>query len=211
MNEEIEILTMRIIQDIQENDMVAAFLRAEVDSPRFGPLLADQLRSKKISPSILREPDVRNDMENQTRADLLSESRGYRRNAALFHGFPDDCQWKLVAMTRSDLNNVKYINYDYWVELSGGTRLVADAAKWIRSGKVKDEFIDECILAVARDLARGKSSPEMILATDEQAMKLVVLEGHVRMTAYVLTPAYIPRELRTIVGFSPNIDKWTLY
>lgn len=51
----------------------------------------------------------------------------------------------------------------------------------------------------------------MILATDEQALKLVVLEGHVRMTAYVLTPAYIPRELRTIVGFSPNIDKWTLY
>lgn len=202
---------MRIIQDIQENDMVAAFLRAEVDSPRFGPLLADQLRNKRISPSILRKPDVRNDTENQIRADLLSESRGYRRNASLFHGFPDDCQWKLVAMTKSDLDNVMYINYDYWVELSGGTRLIADAAKRIRSGKVKDEFIDEVMLVVARDLAEGKSFPEMILATDEQALKFVVLEGHVRMTAYALTPAYIPRELRTIVGFSPNIDKWTLY
>ena len=105
MNEELEIPTMRIIQDIQENDMVAAFLRAEVDSYRFGPLLADQLRNKKISPSILRKPDVRNDTENQTRADLLSESRGYRRNASLFHGFPDDCQWKLVAITKSDLDN----------------------------------------------------------------------------------------------------------
>lgn len=143
---------MRIIQDIQENDMVAAFLRAEVDSHRFGPLLADHLRNKKISPSILRKPDVRNDTENQIRADLLSESRGYRRNASLFHGFPDDCQWKLVAMTKRDLDNVMYINYDYWVELSGGTRLIADAAKRIRSGKVKDEFID--------DIGHGRTGAE---------------------------------------------------
>jgi hypothetical protein len=81
MDEELEIPTMRIIQDIQENDMVAAFLWAEVDSHRFGPLLADQLRNKKLSPSILKKPDVRNDTEiksGQTYCQNQGDTEGMR-------------------------------------------------------------------------------------------------------------------------------------
>jgi hypothetical protein len=39
-----------------------------------------------------------------------------------------------MAITAAELAAVRYIDYDYWIELSGGTRLAADATPRIRAG-----------------------------------------------------------------------------
>jgi hypothetical protein len=39
-----------------------------------------------------------------------------------------------MAITPAELARVRYVDYDYWVELSGGTHLAADAAPRIRAG-----------------------------------------------------------------------------
>ena len=39
-----------------------------------------------------------------------------------------------MAITPAELSGVRYIEYDYWNELSGGTRLAVDAATRIRAG-----------------------------------------------------------------------------
>jgi hypothetical protein len=39
-----------------------------------------------------------------------------------------------MVITPAELATVRYVDYDYWVELSGGSRLAVDAAPRIRAG-----------------------------------------------------------------------------
>src|SRR5262249_61070629 len=77
-------------------------------------------------------PDV--PAENQAREQLLTQHREYGTRTGLFHGFPHDVRWEWMAITPAELATVRYVDYDYWVELSGGTRLATNAAPRIRAG-----------------------------------------------------------------------------
>ncbi len=57
----------------------------------------------------------------------------------------------------------------------------------------------------------GKQFPMMIFVGKSESDNLVILEGHVRMTAYYLVPEYIPDEIEVVVGLSKNITDWGLY
>jgi hypothetical protein len=39
----------------------------------------------------------------------------------------------------------------------------------------------------------------------------VLLEGHVRLTAYALYPEYLPDELEVYLGISPEMSRWALF
>ena len=68
------------------------------------------------------------------RGEEDSTARSARARAGLFDGFPEDVSWQWMAITPAELATVRYIDYDYWVELSGGTRLAVDAAPPIVPG-----------------------------------------------------------------------------
>lgn len=72
----------------------------------------------------------------------------------------------------------------------------------------------EKIRAIERDLARGKIFPPLILVGRDitrPAENLVVLEGHARITAYLLRLDLVPMPLEVIVGFSAEISRWVFY
>src|SRR5215469_13494889 len=46
----------------------------------------------------------------------------------VFTGMPADVTWHHAALTPAELATVRYIDYPYWTEFSGGTRLAADGA-----------------------------------------------------------------------------------
>jgi hypothetical protein len=71
--------------------------------------------------------------ENAARRRLLATYRGYGRNEALFAGLPDDISWSRVALTPAELADVRYIDWDYWLEVSGGTRRPRDAIARMRA------------------------------------------------------------------------------
>jgi hypothetical protein len=81
-------------------------------------------------------PDWQNAQENALRRTILGAYRGYGRNEDYFIGFPADVRWERVTLTKQELEQVRYIEYDYWVELAGGTRMAVDGAKNAREGKV---------------------------------------------------------------------------
>src|SRR5919198_3644488 len=119
---------MHVIAPSSEDEMIATFLRAELDSAgRFAGAVADALRRHGADPRVITSPSLEQDEENGLRRRILDEARGYSRREGLFAGFPGDVRWQRVALTRAELAAVRYIDYDYWVELSGGTRLPADA------------------------------------------------------------------------------------
>src|SRR6266498_5630274 len=128
-----------------------------------------------------------------TRRQLLTQHRDYGTRTGLFQGFPSDVRWEWMAITPTELARVRYIDYDYWTELSGGTRLAIDAAPRIRAGvKVFGKYGTEWALELAREVERGARFPELILVGTDDTSVLTVLEGHVRLTAYCLALASVP-------------------
>ena len=129
----------------------------------------------------------------------VDERRGaWLERDGLFGGFPDDVAWERVALTRDEVLAILYINWDWWLTVSNGTRLATVAAEV----QGRDEGDRAIALAAA-------TNPELIVVGDPQRSKLVLLEGHVRLTAYAAFPEHLPEELEAYLGVSPRIGEWS--
>src|SRR5688572_22614645 len=113
---------MRLIERVDEADVIAEFLRAEIDSPRFGPRVRARIENDARAESIVRTPDTTNAEDNAYRAALLHSYRGVGGSAPLLEGLPDEIEWHRATIARDALDEVHYIDYPYWNELSAGTR-----------------------------------------------------------------------------------------
>ena len=131
-------------------------------------------------------------------AAVDERKRAWLERDGLFFGFPDDVVWERVALTRDEVLGVLYINWDWWLTVSNGTRLATVAAEV--QGR------DEGDRAIAMAAA---TNPELIVVSDRERSKLVLLEGHVRLTAYAAFPEYLPDELEAYLGVSPRIGEWS--
>ncbi len=133
-------------------------------------------------------------------ADVDERRRQWLEREGLFAGFPDDVSWERVALTREEVRAILYIEWDWWSRITKGTRRPADA--------VEVQGRHEGDRAIAATAARN---PELIVVTDPERAKLVVLEGHVRLTAYAAFPEYLPEELEAYLGLSARIGEWSLW
>jgi hypothetical protein len=199
---------MRILRPSSEDEMIALFLRGELLSGHTGPAIQRALVDAGVDPRVVREPDVSDPDANAIRRGLLTAARDYDAGG-LFHGFPDDVRWEWAALTPEELMAVRYIDYSYWVELSGGTRLPTDGARRLREGVEPFGVPSTGFFELAEELAVGKRFSELILVDGPAG--LVVLEGHARLTAYALQPTAIPPELEVLVGTSPSMSEWALW
>jgi hypothetical protein len=133
-----------------------------------------------------------------TSADVDERRRAWLERDGLFGGFPDDVLWERAALMRDEVLAILYINWDWWLTVSNGTRLATVAAEV--QGR------DEGDRAIAMAAA---TNPELIVVSDQERSKLVLLEGHVRLTAYAAFPEYLPDELEAYLGTSPRIAEWS--
>jgi hypothetical protein len=194
-----------------EHDMVLAFLRAEVDSSRFGGFYRaslDKLRNFGLGPEVLLDsPDLGSTLQNAFRKHILAGVRGYGVNQLLFRGFPADVTWRRITLKPTDFDILKYAKWPAWVKLSGGTRSVLDGARNVHTIDLGDGM-NNLILDVASDVRAGKKYPELI-CVDGSKDDLILIEGHTRATAYAL--AQLPDEAECIVGSSPKMSEWAVY
>ena len=151
-------------------------------------------------------------MKSRTSVGLpfLASSGDIKETLKFFAGFPNDVRWERVLLKRDELKEIKYIAWDYWLDITDGSRLALDAAKRIVSGMM-DEGEAKGFWAVADAVRQGITLPELILVSARKKDDLVVLEGHVRLTGYLLRPENLPPELPAIVGYSEGIRLWELY
>jgi hypothetical protein len=198
---------MRHLQAITAHEMVAHFLKTEMHSLRFEQDLLDLLRRAGLDRRIIDEPDLQNPQENADRTRLLGDYRGYQRGEEVFKFVPGDTVWHRYALSRDELARVRYIDDDYWIELSGGSRLAIDAVPRIRAGIEIFRQSTQWALELAREVERGAVFPELILVGTDEASPLTVLEGHVRLTAYCLALEHVPDPLTAIVGFGPGMER----
>jgi hypothetical protein len=155
-------------------------------------------------------PNLDDPEENAYRDRLLDRHRAWLRREGLFRGFPHDVAWSRAAISRERVLSVLYIDWDWWLRISGGTRLPLEAARRIRSGEIPGSTADWHKPIAAR-LGSAEPTPELIVVSLPDQTKLVVLEGHVRLTAYALFPEFLPAWLDVYLGVSEDMGLWALY
>lgn len=197
---------VRVIGESCEHEMVACFLLGELTSDRFGPSIREQLAATGLSEQLLTRADLTDEDANRARRDLLGATRGYGQARELFdEDFPTCVRWVRAVLTPSEVARVRYIDYSYWNELSGGSRLPVDAVSRIRRGVRVFGVSNRRFITAARAVARGERFPPLILVGTEWDA-LVCLEGHLRLTAYAL--AGFPVDVECLVGTAPSMDRW---
>ncbi|WP_405565082.1 hypothetical protein [Streptomyces sp. NBC_01180] len=188
-----------------EDEMVACFLSGELASRRFGQSLRSHLVAAGQTEQLLTHPDLSDAGANLVRRALLAATRGYGENRALFENFPTQVTWTRALLSADEAASVRYLDYSYWVELSGGSRRPTDAAVRIKAGQRAFDVPNEPFVDAAQALIGGERFPPLILVGERQDT-LVCLEGHLRLTAY----AYVgfPIGIECLIGTAPTMGRW---
>ena len=124
---------MKIVRNSNEDEMILEFLKGEIQSDRFNNDLKRVLDKLSLDDNIINNGDFNNQDENKKRLKIMNLFRGYP-DKELFKNFPNINQWKFVQLSSDDINNIYYIDYDYWNELSNNTSNPLEAAKNINKG-----------------------------------------------------------------------------
>jgi hypothetical protein len=192
--------------------MVRAFLRAEIDSPRFqdgqGLRLRDQIRQVGLDPrSLIDTADLGDTRANALRREILRQWRGYCDAKSMFAGMPDDVTWRRVRLQPDEIGSLLYCNHPTWIALAVSGRSVADGAANINKVVAPDN-VNAHITQVADRVRRGEKFPELILVQTLDG-QLILLEGHTRATAYLIAPIRGP--IDAFVGSSLQIGQWAFH
>ena len=185
--------------------MVAVFLQGELASERFGRATRGALVAGGEREGLLTDPDLNDPRANRARHAVLAATRGYGEDRELFEHFPLEVRWVCARMAATELARVRYIEYSYWNQLTGGSRLAADAARNIRAGVRPWGVSNDRFEQAARALLNGERFPPLILAGPDYD-DLVCLEGNLRLTAYAL--ADFPCEAECLVAAAPGLERW---
>jgi len=125
---------MKLIRKSNEDEMILEFLKGELNSKRFNGSLDNIINDLGLDSSIIFNGNIKNKKENLDRLNIMKKFRGYPDNG-LFENFPKISEWKYLELDEKDIDNIYYIDYDYWNELSNGTSKPVEAAKVINSGR----------------------------------------------------------------------------
>ena len=188
--------------------MISEYLKAEYHSERFAERIKKVMKELLLDESIILSANLNNTNENIARKKLLGEFRGYGFNRELFENFPNEIQWSLCNFVSDDLNNIRYIDYSYWNELSKGTHSPLIAAQTILNGIEIYNQSNAGFVKAAEFIKSGEKFSRPILLTFDLE-HFVIVEGHLRITAFALVPEHF-NNIECFVGkcSSDDLKKW---
>jgi hypothetical protein len=201
--------SMHGFRQVSESEVVLAFLRGEIESARFG----HDVRRALVEAGgldLVRNPDLASQEENRAREQALSVARGWR-DSKLFEGFPDRVEWYHCVLQPDLLSRVRFIDYSYWNELSGGSRRPSDVLPTLREGNLPSwltELGTSWCFEFAAELATAEVMDDFIVMATPDLSELVVLEGHARLTAVFVGDLQRRLTVHGYLGLSAEIKQW---
>lgn len=166
--------------------MIFEFLKGELNSKRFNENLNNTINELGLDSNIILNGNINDDQENIDRLKIMKKFRGYP-DEELFERFPKIEEWKYLELNEKDIDNIYYIDYDYWNELSNGTSKPVEAAKVIKSGKEIYEVSNQPFLDGVEYNKINKFPPVILITCNDE--KYLIIEGHSRMTVYGFNPS----------------------
>jgi len=177
---------MNLIRKTNEAEMIFEFLKGELNSKRFNENLNNTINELGLDSNIILNGNINDDQENIDRLKIMKKFRGYP-DEELFERFPKIEEWKYLELNEKDIDNIYYIDYDYWNELSNGTSKPVEAAKVIKSGKEIYEVSNQPFLDGIEYNKINKFPPVILITCNDE--KYLIIEGHSRMTVYGFNPS----------------------
>lgn len=181
---------MNLIRKTNEAEMILEFLKGELNSKRFNEDLNNAINELGLDSNIILNGNINDDQENIDRLKIMKKFRGYP-DEELFERFPKIEEWKYLELNEKDIDNIYYIDYDYWNELSNGTSKPVEAAKVIKSGKEIYEVSNQPFLDGVEYNKINKFPPVILITCNDE--KYLIIEGHSRMTVYGFNPSKLNR------------------
>ena len=199
---------MRKIKPSNEDEMIYEFLKMELNSDRYKEKIEAILNEMKIEKNIIINGNIMSEEENTLRIEILKRFRGWR-NKELFENFPSKVEWIWTEFGKEDMAKIFYIEYSYWNELSNYTGSPIEAAREILSGKTVFDMPTTDFIKIAQKLKEGNIFAPMIFLTNKSESRYIILEGHVRMTAYSLAPEYF-ENISVLLGYCDReeLNQW---
>jgi hypothetical protein len=200
---------MEHLAPASDAEVVLAFLRAEIDSPRFRLRLLLAMQKVDTSrDSLIDHADLTDGEQNRTRRQLLASAR-----EPLFNHFPRDVLWWRGNVLLQELELIEYPNYRRFLELSGGRRSVrAGAARALNEPQILGRDLHEMLAAIPKvidGVKAGRMFPELIAVRDPRLPRCVLVKGSLRATAYVI--AGLPARVDIYLGTSDFMREWWLF
>ena len=194
---------MELLRPANAEDVVEAWIRAEVDSSRFGPRLDELMAGHGRDRTALEDPHYR--------LELLTEFRpggGPEDSDQIWvDGLPlSELEWWYATVTREELAEVLYIDWGFWLEVTGGSRRPRDYIRRLERADVSPALRD--VVAAIQD---RQPLPLMILVDSGPGTRTVVVEGHLRLTAYAMAAATAPDKIEVLFGRSTLVADWSDY
>lgn len=201
---------MKVGKRISEADFVAGFVCAEFQSKRFGARVRGKAKEENVPDHIFLKPNTKSKSENALRAKVLGLWRGWPKKI-YFKGLPKRVSWKYAQLSVNDIENLLYVIDPKWSKFSNETRLVKKGAEYIFK-MPRNSNPALFVRGIYKDLKKGKHPPRIIVVTDPERSKFVVMEGSARSTAYVkaLKEGMIT-QIPIILGVSKKMSRWILF
>lgn len=177
---------MKLIRNCNEEEMILEFLKGELNSKRFSEALNIAINTLGLDSNIILNGNINDDQENIDRLKIMKNFRGYP-DEELFERYPKIVEWKYLELNEKDIDNIYYIDYSYWNELSNGTSKPIEAAKVIKSGKMIYEVSNQPFLDGVEYNKTNEFPPVILITCNDE--KYLIIEGHSRMTVYGFNPS----------------------
>lgn len=193
-----------------EDEIVLAFLRGEIDSDRWARATIRALVDAG-GLQLVRSPDLASGDENRARERALAASRGWR-DREVFEGFPKTVDWYYGVLPPALLSRVRFIEYSYWNELSGGSRLPVDVLPTLRSGALPawlTELGTDWCFEFAAELAMTDTVDGLVILATPDLSDLILVEGHARLTAIFVGGLQEHLTVRAFLGLSAATPLWS--
>jgi O-antigen/teichoic acid export membrane protein len=194
--------TLRKTRPLDENEVIAEFLRGEFYQDEF------QSYRKRFA-RVVTQPNLSSERENSLRRALL-----FRRRGRLWLELPPDTQWWEVEMSPLDIYRMRVFPRNQWLRYGAPSFLLPETVQRIRArilSDLTDPFIEK-LRSLSLEMKQNSEFSSVILITIDERTPLTIIEGNHRMTAAALgSPDNIHRRFRYMCGFSPHMAECCWY
>lgn len=172
---------MKILRNSSSDEVVLEWLKAELNSARFGNDLIESINALGLNKDIITNPQVSDKEESISRRKILYRYRNWLDEDL------DDYDWQLIELNLEEVGNLNYIDYSYWNELSDGSQRVNQAVRTIESGRIVFDVSNDDFHMIAAAVNSGTELPPIIVIAKDSNVTGKIIEGHLRATGYVLS------------------------
>jgi O-antigen/teichoic acid export membrane protein len=194
--------SLSVIRSLNEQEVIAEFLRSEFHHPEFEEYRQD-------FGHLVRNPNLESHRENALRRALL-----FLRRGAMWRELPEDTRWFQVELRRGDLTRIRFFPRAQWRRAAEGSFYLTDMIESLRTKREKsadDEFfrkLDRMTGSVRENLV----NPTVLLIGIDDKKPLTILDGNHRMAAAMLVqPPATLDSFQFICGLSPAMTRCCWY